>query len=81
MANPLPPESVLFNISFHTKTSNRMNNIESGEGEFQKTLTLKFLREEYQMFQPILQLSVENNHMLLFEWKKPAFTHMACMKM
>jgi len=36
MANPLPPESVLFNVSFHTKTSNRMNNIESGEGGFQK---------------------------------------------
>jgi len=32
MPNPLPPESVLFNVSFHTKTSNRMNNIESGEG-------------------------------------------------
>jgi len=56
MANPLPPESVLFNVSFHTKTSNRMNNVESGEGGFQKTL--KFLREEYQMSQPILQLSV-----------------------
>jgi len=36
MANPLPPESVLFNVSFHTKTSNRRNNIESGEGGFEK---------------------------------------------
>jgi len=59
MVKPLPPESVLFNVSFHTKTSNRMNNIESGEGGFQKkTLTLQFLCEEYQMSQPILQLSV-----------------------
>jgi len=62
MANSLPPESVLFNVSFHTKTSNTMNNIESGEGGFQKQpLTLKFLRGEYQMSQPILQLSVTSH--------------------
>jgi len=34
MANPLPPESLLPNVSFHTKTSHRINNIESGEGGF-----------------------------------------------
>jgi len=56
--DPLPHESVLFNVSFHTKTSNRRNNIESGEGDFKKTLTLIFLREEYQMSKLILQLNV-----------------------
>jgi len=61
MPNSLPPKAVLLNISFHTKTSNRMNNTESGEGGFQKTLTLKFLCKEYQMSQPILQLSVDSN--------------------
>jgi len=59
MANPLPPESVLFNVSFHAKTSNRINNIESGEGGFKKKNTNShFLREEYHMSQRILQLSV-----------------------
>jgi len=53
MTNHLPPESVLFNVSFHTKTSNRMNNIESGKGGFQKN-------SYSQMSQPILQLSVAN---------------------
>jgi len=42
MPKSLPPESVLFNVSFHTKTSNRMNNIESEEGGFKKTLTQIF---------------------------------------
>jgi len=44
-----------------------MNNIESGEGGFQKKLLLKFLREEYQMSQPLLQLSVHS----LFEMRNP----------
>jgi len=62
MANyPLPPESVLFNFSFHTQTSNRMNSIESGEGGGGvKKNTLKFVRKKYQMSQPILQLSIAN---------------------
>jgi len=57
MSNPLSPESVLFNVSFHIKTSNRMNNIESGERGFKKNFYSQILREEYQMFRPILQLS------------------------
>jgi len=39
MAKPLTPESMLFNVSFHTKTINRMNNIESGEGGLKKKTT------------------------------------------
>jgi len=56
MANSLPPESVLFNVSFHTKTSNRINNIESGEGGFEKNTT-NFLPIEYLMSELILQHS------------------------
>jgi len=59
MANHLPPESVLFNVSFRTKTNNRIKKtLSQGRGIKKKTLTLNFVREEYQMSQLILQLGV-----------------------
>jgi len=66
---PYPLNQCCLTFLFIPKPAIKWTTLSLGRGDVKKTLTLKFLREEYQMSQPILQLSVDRNSFLLSEKK------------